>query len=281
MAITEELLDELLKDYQKPEDLLGQSGLLQQLSKALIERVLYEKHSPEGRNSGNSRNGKSRKTLKGKQGEIRIEVPRDRNGEFDPQFVKKRQTRFDGFEDKIISLYARGMTTTEIQGHLEEIYGVEISPELISTGAGGVIEKVRAWQGRLLEKTYVILYLDALVVKVKQDGRIANRSIYLAVGVNQQGRKEVLGFWAAENEGAKFRLSVVTELRNRGGQDVLIARVDGLKGFPEAIESVFPQAQAQLCIVHLLRNSLGYVSRKERKTVTSESDLYDQRDRVA
>src|SRR6266545_2548811 len=237
---------------QKPEDLLGQSGLLQQLSKALIERVLdgemthhpgYEKHSPEGRNSGNSRNGKSRKTLKGKQGEIPIEVPRDRNGEFDPQFVKKRQTRFDGFDDKIISLYARGMTTSEIQGHLEEIYGVEVSPELISTVTDGVIEEVRAWQGRPLEKTYVILYLDALVVKVKQDGRIANRSIYLAVGVNLQGRKEVLGFWAAENEGAKFWLSVVTELKNRGVQDVLIACVDGLKGFPEAIESIFSRAQ--------------------------------------
>ncbi len=278
MAITKEILDELLKDYQKPEDLLGQSGLLQQLSKALIERVLdgemthhlgYEKHSPEGKNSGNSRNGKSRKTLKGKQGEIPIEVPRDRNGEFDPQFVKKRQTRFDGFDDKIISLYARGMTASEIQGHLEEIYGVEVSPELISTVTDGVIEEVRAWQGRPLEKTYVILYLDALVVKVKQDGRIANRSIYLAIGVNQQGRKEVLGFWAAENEGAKFWLSVVTELKNRGVQDVLIACVDGLKGFPEAIESVFPQAQVQLCIVHLLRNSLGYVSWKERKAVAA------------
>jgi len=263
---------------QKPEDLLGQSGLLQQLSKALIERVLdgemthhpgYEKHSPEGRNSGNSRNGKSRKTLKGKQGEIPIEVPRDRNGEFDPQFVKKRQTRFDGFDDKIISLYARGMTTSEIQGHLEEIYGVEVSPELISTVTDGVIEEVRAWQGRPLEKTYVILYLDALVVKVKQDGRIANRSIYLAVGVNLQGRKEVLGFWAAENEGAKFWLSVVTELKNRGVQDVLIACVDGLKGFPEAIESIFSRAQVQLCIVHLLRNSLGYVSWKEGKAVAA------------
>jgi len=278
MAITKEILDELLKDYQKPEDLLGQSGLLQQLSKALIERVLegeltqqlgYEKYAAEGKNSGNSRNGKSSKTLKGKQGVIPIAVPRDRNGEFEPQFVKKHQTRFDGFDDKIISLYARGMTTGEIQGHLQDIYGVEVSPELISTVTAAVLEEVRAWQARPLEKLYVILYLDALVVKVKQDGRIANRSIYLAVGVNLQGHKEVLGFWAAGQEGAKFWLSVVTELKNRGVEDILIACVDGLKGFPEAIESVFPQAQVQLCIVHLLRNSLSYVSWKDRKAVAA------------
>jgi putative transposase len=278
MAITKEILDELLKDYQKPEDLLGQSGLLQQLSKALIERVLegelthqlgYEKYSIEGKNSGNSRNGKSRKTLKGKQGEIPIAVPRDRNGEFEPQFVKKHQTRFDGFDDKIISLYARGMTTGEIQGHLQDIYGVEVSPELISSVTDGVLEEVRVWQARPLEKLYVILYLDALVVKVKQEGRIANRSIYLAVGVTLQGHKEVLGFWAASNEGAKFWLGVVTELKNRGVEDILIACVDGLKGFPEAIEAVFPQAQVQLCIVHLLRNSLSYVSWKDRKAVAA------------
>ena len=278
MAITKEILDELLKDYQKPEDLIGQSGLLQQLSKALIERVLegelthqlgYEKYAPEGKHSGNSRNGKSRKTLKGKQGAIPIEVPRDRNGEFEPQFVKKHQTRFDGFDDKIISLYARGMTAAEIQGHLQDIYGVEVSPELISTVTDGVLEEVRAWQARPLEKLYVILYLDALVVKVKQDGRIANRSIYLAVGVNLQGHKEVLGFWAAGNEGAKFWLAVVTELKNRGVEDILIACVDGLKGFPEAIEAVFPQALVQLCIVHLLRNSLSYVSWKDRKAVAA------------
>lgn len=278
MAITKEILDELLKDYQQPEDLLGQSGRLQQLSKALIERVLegelthqlgYEKYAAEGKNSGNSRNGKSRKTLKGKQGEIPIEVPRDRNGAFEPQFVKKHQTRFDGFDDKIISLYARGLTTSEIQGHLQDIYGIEVSPELISTVTDGVLEEVRAWQTRPLEKLYAILYLDALVVKVKQDGRIANRSIYLAVGVNLQGHKEVLGFWAAAQEGAKFWLSVVTELKNRGVEDILIACVDGLKGFPEAIEAAFPQAQVQLCIVHLLRNSLSYVSWKDRKAVAA------------
>jgi putative transposase len=278
MAITKEILDELLKDYQQPEDLLGQSGLLQQLSKALIERVLdselthhlgYQKYAAEGRRSGNSRNGKSRKVLKGKQGEIPIEVPRDREGEFEPQFIKKHQTRFNGFDEKIISLYARGLTSGEIQGHLADIYGAEVSPELISRVTDGVLEEVRAWQARPLDKLYLILYLDALVVKVKQDGRIANRSIYLAVGVNLQGRKEVLGFWAAGQEGAKFWLSVVTELKNRGVEDLLIACVDGLKGFPEAIESVFPAAQVQLCIVHLLRNSLNYVSWKDRKEVAA------------
>src|ERR1051325_5803794 len=269
MAITKEILDELLKDYQQPEDLLGESGLLQQLSKALIERVLegelthhlgYQKHATAGNATSNSRNGKSHKTLKGKRGEIPIAVPRDRQGAFEPQFIKKHHRRFDGFDEKIISLYARGMTSSEIQGHLQEIYGVEVSPELISTVTDGVMDEVRAWQTRPLEKVYVILYLDALVVKVKQDGRIANRAIYLAVGINLAGHKEVLGFWAAENEGAKFWLGVVTELKNRGVEDILIACVDGLKGFPDAIEAVFPQAQVQLCIVHLLRNSLSHVS---------------------
>jgi putative transposase len=278
MAITKEILDELLKDYQQPEDLLGQSGLLQQLSKALIERVLdgelthhlgYEKYAPEGKHSGNSRNGKSHKTLKGKQGALPIEVPRDRQGEFEPQFVKKHQTRFDGFDDKISSLYARGMTPGEIQGHLQDSYGGEVSPELISTGTDGVLDEVRAWQARPLEKLYVILYLEALVVKVKQDGRIANRSIYLAVGVNLRSHKEVLGFWAAGQAGTKFWLGVVTELKNRGVEDVLMVCVDGLKGFPEALEAVFPQVQVQLCIVHLLRNSLNYVSWRDRKAVAA------------
>jgi putative transposase len=274
MAIPKEILDDLLKDCQKPEDLFGQSGLLQQLSKALIERVFdgelthhlgYEKRSPGRKNSGASCNRKSRMTLRGNQREIPIEVPRDRKSVFEPHFIKKRQSRFAGFDDKIISLYSRGMTTSEIHSHLEEIYGVEISPELISTLTDGVQEEVRAWQGRPLEKLYVILYLDALVVKGKRDGRIANRSIYLAVGVNLQGRREVLGFWSAENEGAKFWLGVLTELKNRGVEDVLIACVDGLKGFPEAIESIFPRAKVQLRIVRLLRNSLRYVSWKERK----------------
>ncbi|MDQ3802860.1 MAG: IS256 family transposase, partial [Acidobacteriota bacterium] len=277
--IRPELLDELLKDYQKPEDLLGQDGLLQQLTKALVERALggelthhlgYDKHAPEGRNSGSSRNGTTPKTLRGKRGQVQIDVPRDRNSEFEPQLVKKGQTRFDGLDEKIISLYARGMTQREIQGHLEEIYGVEISPSLISTVTDAVMDEVRVWQSRPLDSVYPILYLDALQVKVKSQGRVTSKAIHIAFGVNLQGLKEVLGMWAAESEGAKFWMQVVTELKNRGVQNIFIACVDGLKGFPEAIEAVFPQAQVQLCMVHLVRHSLSYVSHKDRKQVAND-----------
>src|SRR3954464_6138204 len=204
--IRPELLDELLKDYQKPDDLLGQDGLLQQLTKALAERALdgelthppgSERHAPAGDNSGNSRNGTTTKTLRGKRGQVQIDVPRDRNAEFEPQLIKKNQTRFDGLDDKIISLYSRGMTQREIQGHLEEIYGVEVSPSLISTVTDGVIDEVRAWQSRPLDAVYPILYLDALQVKVKDQGRVANKAIYLAIGLNMQGLKEVLGMFAS------------------------------------------------------------------------------------
>jgi putative transposase len=279
MPFTPELLDELLKDYQKPDDLLGQDGILQQLTKALVERALqgelthhlgYEKHDAAGDNSGNSRNGTTPKTLRGKRGQVRIEVPRDRNAEFEPQLVKKGQTRFDGFDEKVISLYARGMTQREIQGHLEEIYGVEVSSSLISTVTDAVLDEVRAWQSRPLDAVYPILYLDALQVKVKSQGRVVNKAIYLAFGVNLQGLKEVLGMWAAEAEGAKFWMQVVTELKNRGVQDIFIACVDGLKGFPEAIEAVYPQTQVQLCMVHMVRHSLNYVSHKNRKPVADD-----------
>ena len=279
MPITPELLDELLKDYQKPEDLLGQDGLLQKLTKALLERALngelthhlgYSKHDVAGDNSGNSRNGTTPKTLRGKRGQVQIDVPRDRNSDFEPQLVKKNQTRFDGLDDKIISLYSRGMTQREIQGHLEEIYGVEVSPSLISTVTDAVLDEVRAWQTRPLDAIYPILYLDALQVKVKSQGRVTNKAIYLAFGVNLQGLKEVLGMWASDAEGAKFWMQVVTELKNRGVQDIFIACVDGLKGFPEAIEAVFPQTQVQLCVVHLVRHSLSYVSHKDRKEVADD-----------
>jgi putative transposase len=279
MPFTPELLDELLKDYQKPDDLLGQDGILQQLTKALVERALqgelthhlgYEKHDSAGDNSGNSRNGTTPKTLKGKRGQVRIDVPRDRNSEFEPQLVRKGQTRFDGFDEKVISLYARGMTQREIQGHLEEIYGVEVSPSLISTVTDAVLDEVRAWQSRPLDSVYPILYLDALQVKVKSQGRVVNKAIYLAFGVNLNGLKEVLGMWAAEAEGAKFWMQVVTELKNRGVQDIFIACVDGLKGFPEAIEAVYPQTQVQLCMVHMVRHSLSYVSHKNRKPVADD-----------
>src|SRR5881275_344474 len=230
----------------------------------------YEKHDPAGKNSGNSRNGKSSKTIKGKRGQLRIDVPRDRNSEFEPQLIKKGQTRFDGFDDKIISMYARGMTCREIKAHLQEIYGVEVSPDLVSTVTDGVIDEVRAWQSRPLDPIYPILYLDALVVKVKDQGRVSNKAIYLAIGVNLSGLKEVLGMWASETEGAKFWLGIITELKKRGVKDVYIACVDGLKGFPEAIETVFPKTQVQLCIVHLVRYSLNYVGWKQRKEVARD-----------
>jgi len=278
-AIKKEWLDELLKDCQKPEDLLGEQGLLKRLTKALLERVLdtelthhlgYEKHDPAGYGSGNSRNGASEKTLKGKNGELTIEVPRDRNGTFEPQLIKKHQTRFDGFDEKILSMYARGMTTRDIQGHLEEIYGVEVSPTLISNVTDGVAEEVKAWQNRPLNAVYPIVYLDALHVKMREAGHVQNRAIYVVIGVNLEGNKEVLGLWAGQAEGAKFWLQVVTELKNRGVLDLYIACVDGLKGLPQAIETVFPKAQVQLCIVHVVRNCLNYVCWKERKTVAAE-----------
>jgi putative transposase len=279
MPITPELLDELLKDYKSPDDMFGDNGLLQQLTKAVVERALqgemthhlgYEKHSPEGKNTGNSRNGKSSKKIRGKRGQLEIEVPRDRNSQFEPQLIKKGQTRFDGFDDKIISMYARGMTCREIKAHLQEIYGVEISPDLISTVTDSVIDEVRTWQSRPLDPLYPILYLDALQVKVRDQGRVSNKAIYLAIGVNMQGLKEVLGMWASENEGAKFWLSIITELKARGVKDIFIACVDGLKGFPEAIETIYPKTQVQLCLVHLMRFSLCYVSFKDRKAVAAD-----------
>ena len=279
MALDKELIDKLIEGYQKPEDLIGENGLLKQLTKALIERAMkaelthqlgYEKHDPEGRGSGNSRNGMSRKKLKGDFGEVEIEVPRDREGQFEPKIVPKHQRRFEGFDAKILSMYARGMTTREIQGHLEEIYGVEISPSLISEVTDGVIEEVQQWQSRPLEPLYPIVYLDALFVKMRHEGRVENRAVYIANGVRMDGFKDVLGLWTADTEEPKFWLTVVTELRNRGVQDIFIACVDGLKGFPEAIEAVFPKTQVQLCIVHLIRNSLKYVSHKERKLVAPD-----------
>jgi putative transposase len=279
MEIKKEVLDELIKGYEKPEDLIGETGLLKQLTKALIERAMgaelthhlgYEKHDPQGYHSGNSRNGTTPKTVKGEFGEIAVETPRDRNGSFEPQILPKRQTRFDGFDDKILSMYARGMTTREIQGHLGEMYGVEVSPALISEVTDAVTEEVKAWQSRPLEPIYPIVFLDALFVKMRHEGRVENRAVYVALGVDLEGRKEVLGLWTSANEGAKFWLAVLTELRNRGVKDVLIVCIDGLKGFPQAIESVFPGARVQTCIVHMVRASLNYVSWKERKQVAAE-----------
>ena len=197
-------------------------------------------------------------------------MPRDRAGQYQPQIIKKGQTRFDGFDDKIISMYSRGMTVRDIQAHLKEIYGVDVSPDLISTVTDAIIDEVRAWQARPLDSLYPILYLDALIVKVKDQGRVSNKAIYLAIGINCSGLKEVLGMWASESEGAKFWLSIITELKNRGLKDIFIACVDGLKGFPEAIEAIYPKTQVQLCLVHLMRNSMAYVSYKDRKCVAQD-----------
>lgn len=279
MPISTEVLDDLLKNYEKPEDLLGKNGILKQLTKALVERALegeishhlgYEKHSPLGDHTGNSRNGKSAKTLKTEEGPMPLKVPRDRSGTFEPQLVKKGQRRFDGFDEKILSLYARGMTVREIQGHLKDLYGTELSPDFISSVSECVIDELKAWQGRPLDPLYPIVYLDGLVLKIRDGAHVINKSLHIAIGVTMEGNKEVLGLWLAQNEGAKFWLQVITELKNRGVQDILIACVDGLKGFPEAIQSVFPQTQVQLCIVHLIRNSLNYVPWKDRKALAQD-----------
>jgi len=280
MAISEKVLDELLKDYKVPEDLTGEKGIFRELKKRLLERVLnaeltehlgYEKNAQKPLSSDeNARNGYTRKKIQTKDDKIELDIPRDRTGEFEPQLIKKHQRRFDGFDDKIISMYAYGMTTRDIQGHLKEMYGIDVSPSLISEVTDAIIEDVRAWQTRPLEELYPIMYLDCIVVKCHEDGVIRNKSVFLALGVNMEGRKELLGMWIAHNEGAKFWLNVVTELKNRGVKDIFIACVDGLKGFPEAIQTVFPETQVQLCIVHMIRASLKYVSFKDRKAVVSD-----------
>ncbi len=279
MEIDKEVVDKLLANYQKPEDIVGENGLLKQLTKALVERAMeaeltthlgYEKHDPVGYGSGNSRNGQSRKTLKGEFGEIEIAVPRDRNASFEPQIVPKGETRFTGFDDKILSMYARGMTTREIQEHLQEMYHTEVSPTLISNVTEAVLEEVRAWQARPLDAVYPIVYLDALMIKMRDNGVVGNRAVYVALGITLEGRKDVLGLWTNASEGAKFWLQILTELKNRGVQDIFIACVDGLKGFPQAIQTVYPQATVQLCIVHLVRASLHYVSWQDRKRVAAD-----------
>jgi putative transposase len=285
MATQDELLDELMKNYKKPEDLIGESGLLKQLTKAIIERAMktemtahlgYEKHDPAGQKSGNSRNGKSKKTIKGEFGNMEIAVPRDRNSTFEPVIIPKGETRFTGFDDKIISMYARGMTTRDIQAHLQEMYGVEVSPTLVSQVTDAITEEITLWQNRPLEEVYPIMYLDAVRVKVRHNSTVINKAVYLAIGITWDGAKEVLGMWIAETEGAKFWLQVVTELKSRGVNDIFIACVDGLKGFPEAIEAVFPKAQVQLCIVHMVRNSLRFVSWKQRKEVAADLKIIYQ-----
>jgi len=279
MATIDALMDELLKGYEKPEDIIGENGLLKQLTKRMVERALeaemthhlgYEKNERAGKSAENPRNGHSKKTLQGDFGETKIKVPRDRKGKFEPKLVAKGQRRFTGFDEKIISMYARGMSTREIQGHLEELYQVEVSPQLISDVTDAVLDDVKAWQSRSLDAVYPIVYFDALFVKVRDSGHIRNKAVFLALGVNMEGQKELLGLWMAQTEGAKFWLQVFTELRNRGVKDIFIACVDGLKGFPDAIESVFTQTTVQLCIVHQIRHSLNYVPYKDRREVAAD-----------
>jgi len=270
------LAQELAKDIKTPQDLSEFSAYLTKLTveaalNAEMEHHLgYDKYAAEGKNKGNSRNGYSTKKLKGDHGEVEIDVPRDRNAEFDPVLVKKRQTRISGMDEQILCLYAKGMTTRDIVSSFDEMYGAEISPGLISQVTNSVMEQVVEWQNRPLDSVYPIVYLDCIVIKIRQDKRVINKAIYLALGINIEGHKELLGMWISENEGAKFWLSVLTELQNRGVKHILIACVDGLTGFPDAINTAFPEAKIQLCIVHMVRNSLKFVPWKDYKAVTSD-----------
>jgi len=275
-------LDALIQDltqHATAAELLQEGGLLKELKKRLIETALeakmtehlgYEKHSPDGDNSGNSRNGRTSKRVIDGDGDLDIDVPRDRNGAFDPQLVRKRQVRLPGFDEKVLSLYSHGMTTRELQEHLEEIYEVEVSPSLISRVTDAVLDDVKAWQSRPLDAVYPVVYLDAVHLKIRTDGRVQSRAVYLALAIDLSGQKQLLGLWIGEAEGARFWLNVLTELSNRGVKDILIAAVDGLTGFPEAIAGVFPKTEIQLCIVHMVRNSMRYVPWKNRKTVAKD-----------
>ena len=266
--IPDALLDQLLAGAD-PKTAFDPNGLIDDLKKAVAERVLNAEmdYHLAGEEPGNRRNGYGKKTVITDTGQIELEVPRDRQARFDPQLIAKYQRRFPGFDDKIISMYARGMSTREIVGHLRELYGIDVSPDLISAVTDAVLEEVSAWQARPLEAIYPLVFFDALRVKIRDDGLVRNKAIHIALGVRADGSKEILGLWLEQNEGAKFWLRVMNELKNRGVEDVLIAVVDGLKGFPEAITAVFPQATVQTCIVHLLRHSLDFVSWKDRKPV--------------
>ena len=274
MTIRNELIDELLAG-QDPSSVMRQDGLLGELKKALLNRLMaaeFDHHLAEERASGegrNHRNGSTRKRVLTDDSHVEVTIPRDREARFDPVLIGKYQRRLPGFDDKVISLYTRGMSTREIQGHLEEIYGAEVSPQLIRTVTDAVTTQVAEWQSRPLEPLYPVMFFDAIRVKVRDQGTVCNKAVYLALGITPDGRKHILGLWIDPNEGAKFWLRIVNELRNRGVQDILIAVVDGLKGFPEAINAAFPQTLVQTCIVHLLRNALAYVSWQDRKQVVA------------
>jgi putative transposase len=274
----DKIIQELTRDTTAAE-LVNDSNVLRELKKRLVEAALeaemddhlgYEKHSSDGDNTGNSRNGTSSKRIIDADGSFEINVPRDRNSDFEPQLVRKRQVRMPGFDEKVLALYATGLSTRQIEASLLEIYGVEVSPALISKVTDAVLEEVVAWQNRPLDTVYPIVYLDALHLKIRTDGRVQTRAVYVALGVTMAGNKDLLGMWIGEAEGAKFWLNVLTELNNRGVRDILIASVDGLTGFPEAIGSVFPKTEVQLCIVHMVRNSLRYVPWKNRRAVARD-----------
>jgi putative transposase len=279
MAINDEMLDELLGNAKTQDDLFGKDGILKQLSKQLMERLLememtnhlgYMKHEAAGNNSGNSRNGKTKKTVKTGNGQVEIVVPRDRQSEFQPVLVGKRQSHLKGLDDQVLSLYARGMTVRDIQSHLTELYGTEISRDLISTMTDAVLEDVTDWRSRPLDKIYPIVFIDGFVAKCRLDGRVCNRAVYVIYGINMEGQKEALGLYIGENEGAKFWLQVLTEIKNRGVEDIFILCADGLKGLPESVEATFPKAIFQTCIVHMVRHSLNYVPYQEKKLVAED-----------
>lgn len=276
--IKQEVLDELLKHVGKPEELLGANGLLQQVKGALMERLLeaemsahlgYDRNEPKGRRSGNSRNGHTTKTVTTESGPVEVRIPRDRNGSFEPKVIPKHSRRLDGFDEKVLSMYARGMSTRDIQGHLRELYGTDVSPDLISRVTDAVVEEMQEWQSRRLEAIYPVLFLDALYVSVRDGAAVTKKAVYVALGMGLDGRREVLGFWIDAAEGARFWLGVLTDLKNRGVEDVFFVCCDGLSGFPQAIEAAFPKAVVQTCIVHMIRASLRYVSSVDRKAVVA------------
>ena len=271
MAIEKELLDQLLSG-RDPEEIFAKDGLLDDLKKALSERILnaeLDEHLGEERSEGrsNRRNGVSKKTVLTGTSKVTLDIPRDRSGTFDPKLIARYQRRFPDFDEKIISMYARGMSVREIRGHLEELYGIDVSADLISTITDAVLEAVAEWQNRPLDACYPLVFFDAIRVKIRDEGFVRNKAVYIALGILPDGTKEILGIWIEQTEGAKFWLRVMNELKNRGVGDILIAVVDGLKGFPEAINAVFPQTVVQTCIVHLIRNSMGFASWKDRKAI--------------
>ncbi|MFS8131200.1 MAG: IS256 family transposase [Candidatus Dojkabacteria bacterium] len=282
MKLTPEVIEQLQADLSTAKtyaDLMGPDGAIKKLMKNALEGMLdaeltehlgYEKHSPSGKKTGNSRNGRSSKQLKNDNGEIELSIPRDRNSEFDPVIVKKYERTLGPIEDKIISMYAKGMTTRDIQSHLEEIYGLQISPTLVSNITEKIVSIATAWQNRPLEAVYSVVFFDAIHYKVRSESKVVSKAAYTCLGIDITGKKDLLGLWVGESEGANFWLNVITELRNRGVEDIFIACIDGLKGFPEAINTVYPQTEIQLCIIHVLRNTLRYVASKDQKEVAND-----------